>query len=139
MYLLGRTLTVVGVVLNGFLALTAFGGGIAILTGAAGLEPAQLEGSPFLDYTIPGLVLLIVVGGIAVLATVLFARRSLFALPTATAAGIAIMAFEFVEVLVIGSPPGPALALQLFYYALGLLIALDVLAIWLVELRRAEG
>ena len=56
-------------ILAGFVALTAIGGGIAL---AAGLEgerfPAEwLEGSPFEDYRVPGLILAGVGGEIRML------------------------------------------------------------------------
>lgn len=59
------------VALNGFTALTAVWGGIALMTGAKGERfPARLlEGTPFDSYTIPGLILAGVVGGTATVAT----------------------------------------------------------------------
>lgn len=63
--------TVIGV-LTGFIALTAIGGGIALLTGAeANRIPIEwLEGTPFKDYTIPALLLAIAVGGSSLVACV---------------------------------------------------------------------
>lgn len=48
-----------------FIGLGAVGGGLAILTGAFDqwFPLTWLQGTPFSDYTIPGLILLIVVGG----------------------------------------------------------------------------
>ncbi len=59
-------------VLTGFIALTAIGGGIALLTGAeANRLPIEwLEGTLFRDYTIPALVLAIAVGGSSLAACV---------------------------------------------------------------------
>src|SRR5438045_7396828 len=53
------------VVMEAFIGLGAIGGGIAILIGAFDqwLPLAWLQGTPFSDYTIPGLMLAIVVGG----------------------------------------------------------------------------
>jgi len=52
-------------VIEAFIGLGAIGGGIAILTGAFNqwFSVAWLQGTPFSDYTIPGLILLIVIGG----------------------------------------------------------------------------
>ncbi len=52
-------------VIEALIGLGAIGGGIAILTGAFDqwFPVAWLQGTPFSDYTIPGLLLLIVVGG----------------------------------------------------------------------------
>src|SRR5437588_7473641 len=66
------------VVLEAFVALSAVAGGIALLTGtfAQGIPVAWLQGTPFSDYTIPGLVLAIVVGGgMGVAAVTVFTQR----------------------------------------------------------------
>ena len=46
-----------------FGALNAFGGGYYGLAGAAGVPTEWLKGSPFPDYFVPSLILLVVVGG----------------------------------------------------------------------------
>jgi hypothetical protein len=52
--------------LTGFIALTAIGGGIALLIGIEGERfPLEwLQGTPFTDYTIPALLLALVVGAV---------------------------------------------------------------------------
>lgn len=65
--------------IEAFIGLGAVGGGIAILTGAFDqwFPVAWLQGTPFNDYLIPGLVLRIVVGGGMLLAAImLFTRRN---------------------------------------------------------------
>jgi hypothetical protein len=58
-----------------FGALNALGGGYYGLTGAGGVPTEWLEGSPFADYFVPSLILLVVVGGsFAVAAIAVFAR-----------------------------------------------------------------
>lgn len=79
------------------------------------------------------------VGGGALLAAILLLRKDRFGTTCAAASGLAIMFFEFVEVLVIGAPPGIARTLQIFYFGLGTLIVAVSLAIWLMELLPAEG
>jgi len=56
-----------------FGALTTLAGGIGLLTGAIAAPLNWLEGSPFVDYTIPGLALAIIVGG-----SMLFAAATIF-------------------------------------------------------------
>ena len=53
------------IVVEAFVALGAVAGGIALLTGvfAQGIPVAWLQGTPFSDYTVPGLALAILVGG----------------------------------------------------------------------------
>jgi hypothetical protein len=50
------------VVLEVFVALGAVAGGIGLLTGAISVPLNALQGSPFVDYTIPALALMIIVG-----------------------------------------------------------------------------
>ena len=53
-----------------FGALNALGGGYYGLTGAVGVPTEWLEGSPFADYFVPSLILLVVVGGSFVVAAI---------------------------------------------------------------------
>ncbi len=121
-------------ILAGFLALTAFLGGIGLLANLNAPPVEFLQGSIFKDFTIPGLALFVIVGGGALLATILLVRRSKLSVLAATVAGIIIMFFEFVEVMVIGSPAGVARALQIFYYGLGTLITIVSIGIWFLDL-----
>jgi len=116
------------IALDAFLAVTAIAGGIGLLTGVIAAPLALLQGSPFGSYIIPGLALLVVVGGSALVATVLMIRRHALGTVLSGAAGAMIIGFEIVEVLVIGSEPGVARNLQIFYFAFGL--AMAALALW---------
>ena len=116
------------VFLAGFLALSAIPGGITLLAGFYAPPLEQLEGSVFSSFLVPGLALLVVVGGSALLALVLLVRRSHIGPVVAGFAGAFVMAFEFVEVLAIGSPPGPAFVMQVLYFGIGLgLVCLSLL------------
>jgi hypothetical protein len=53
-----------------FGALNAVGGGYYGLTGAVGVPTEWLEGSPFADYFVPSLILLVVVGGSCIVAAI---------------------------------------------------------------------
>lgn len=121
------------IMLDAFLAITAVAGGIGLLTGAISLEVALLQGSLFRSYVIPGLALLLLVGGSALLATGLLLRLPALGVLASGAAGAIIMIFELVEVLVIGSDPGLARNLQIFYFTLGLLIVLLASALWVAQ------
>ena len=120
------------VLTNGFLALTAIAGGVGLLADLNAPPVTALAGSPFSDFTIPGLALLIIVGGTALIATLLGARKHAIAALVSCLAGAVIVVFEIVEVLVIGSPPGIARTLQLFYFSLGGLIFVLSLVDWVV-------
>jgi hypothetical protein len=116
------------IVLTGFLALSAVPGGITLLAGIYTPPVEQLKGSVFSSFLVPGLALLVVVGGGALLALVLLIRGSRLGLVVAGLAGAFVMVFEFVEVLAIGSPPGPAFVMQVLYFGIGLgLVCLSLL------------
>ena len=122
------------IVLILFLALTATLGGLAIVTGINAPNTTELTNSVFKGSLIPGIALFLIVGGSATLAVVLLLRKSRFGVLFATVAGIVIMFFEFVEVLVIGSPAGVARTLQIFYYGLGTLITIVSIGMWFIDL-----
>jgi hypothetical protein len=118
------------IVLDAFLAVTAVAGGIGLFTGAIAPGLDLLQGSPFGSYLIPGLALLVLVGGSALVALLWLIRQQPYGVLAAALAGIMILGFELVEVLVIGSPAGIARNLQLFYFTLGLLITIVATALW---------
>jgi len=122
-----------------FGAITTLAGGIGLLTGAIATPLDWLEGSPFVDYTIPGLALAIIVGGSMLLAAAtIFTGREIGVLASGFA-GLVMMIFEIVEVAVINSFVGSwlslALALQAFYFALGLAIFVLAATLWMTEFR----
>jgi hypothetical protein len=84
----------------------------------------MLNDSVFKNFIIPGLALGFIVGGSALFAAILLLRKSKFALLFSATGGIIIMFFEFIEVMVIGSPAGIARTLQIFYFGLGTAIVI---------------
>jgi len=115
--------------LHAFLAITALAGGTALLLGFQTPPLALLDASPFKSYLVPGLALAVVVGGSAsVTAVMLFLRHPRAILPS-LATGVAVLVFEAVEIAVIGSPAGPARAMQILYIVIG--IAIGVLSLFL--------
>lgn len=109
---------------TGFVALTAFAGGAALIVGSLipGLgsvlvPPADyLQGSPFTSYALPGLVLLIVVGGSQAIASVACAVRWPWAPAAIAVAGFSCLIWIFVQMIFIPFSP-----LQAAYFVLGLL------------------
>jgi hypothetical protein len=125
--------------LTGFIALTAIGGGIAILTGADPFPLAWLAGTPFTAYTIPALLLAIGVGGSALLAAVLVLRPGRAGILATLAAGLIMAGFIGVEVLILKqTPPGPTW-IEIIYFALGLTIFALGVYLWLAEVRPRPG
>ena len=126
-------------IFEGFGALTAIAGGIALMMGKIKFRLACLQGTPFSDYTIPGLVLFLVVGGgmLLAVATVFLQREG--AVLISMMVGLLMMAFEVVEVASVDSKAGEALAvallLQVFYFVLGLAIFELATSQWWAEYR----
>ncbi len=129
-------------VIEAFIGVTAIQGGIDLLRGTFDqvLRVAWLAGTPFSDYTIPGLVLLMVVGGSALFsaATVFIDRE--WAVLVSVLAGLLMVGFEVVEVVSLDSKVGNALptvlGLQLCYFVLGLAIFGLAGSLWMREYRR---
>jgi len=109
-----------------FLAVTAIAGGLGILFDLVGLPEQDLDGSPFSSYVIPGLSLLILVGGSALVAAYLLWRREPSGAIVAADAGAAIMIFEIVQVRYI-----PFHFLQIVYFVLGAVIFALSVVCWL--------
>jgi len=124
--------------LTGFIALTAIGGGIALLIGAeANRIPIEwLDGTPFKDYTIPALFLGIAVGGSSLVACLAILAGRNVATPASMLAGLIMMGYIVVEVSILKQvPPGPT-ATEYLYFGLGLAICLLAAYVWLAEYRQ---
>lgn len=133
--ILKKTFYTILILLSIFLALTAIPGGFCLLTGIAAPPVDELKGSIFTDYTIPGLALMIIVGGSAIVAAVLLIRKHKYALFYSAIVGLIIMTFEFIEVLAIGSPTGAGLVMQIIYFVLGVVMVKCPLIILFIDLR----
>lgn len=115
------------IALDTFLALSAIGGGVALVVGFQTPPISLLDGSPFRDYLFPGLALIFMVGGSATFAAAALIRGLGLAPIANLVAAVAVIIFEVVEITVIGSPAGPARNMQIFYISLGLGIIAIVL------------
>jgi hypothetical protein len=88
--------------LLGFGAVNAFGGGYYGLSGAEGVPTEWLKGSPFTDYFVPSLILLVVVGGSFLLAAIgVFAGLRIARL-AAFAAGLVVLGWLAAQLAIIG-------------------------------------
>lgn len=85
-----------------FGALNAFAGGIYGLAGAQGVPTAWLEGSPFRDYTIPSLILFVVVGGAMLVGAVAVLRQARGAQLVAYGAGVVVLGWIAAQVAILG-------------------------------------
>ena len=85
-----------------FSALNAIAGGYYGLSGAEGVPKQWLEGSPFNDYFIPSLVLLIVVGGAFVISAIAVFMGLRIARRAALSAGVIVLGWLAVQMAIIG-------------------------------------
>jgi hypothetical protein len=129
-------------VMEGCIGLSAIGGGIAILSGAFDrwLPPAWLAGTPFTNYTIPGLVLLIVIGGGMLLAALtVFVQRE-WAVLFQAGMGMMMIGFEVVEAVIIDrfheAVVASTVVQQLLFSGLGVVLLGLAVSLWLTEYRR---
>lgn len=84
-----------------FTALSAFGGAIALLIpGVMPIPTSVLDGSVFTDFTVPALLLGIVIGGTQTIAAVAELRRTRRAAFWSAFAGFAMVVFIFVELAI---------------------------------------
>jgi hypothetical protein len=108
---------------DGFAAASALGGGAMVVAGWPYRFPSSwLAGTPFSDYTIPGLILGLVVGGSALLATVAALRNARAAALASLAAGAIMMGWIVGEMLLLNT--GGFTLLWPLYFAVGLAMAL---------------
>jgi MYXO-CTERM domain-containing protein len=109
-------------VLDGFVALTAVGGGLLMVAGIDRFPPEWLEGSPFSDYLLPG-VILTVVGVIAAVAAVAAWRRSRWAAETSALAGAVLAGWIAGEIVLLqrnGADQDPRSPTEAIYLVVGL-------------------
>ena len=113
-------------VVTAFNALSAVGGGIAVVaTGGMGMPASMLAGGPFSSFALPGLILLVVVGGTQTAALVLLLARRASALLWTAIAGFGMVIWIFVETGIIAGIS----ALQVIYFVTGILQLILVLAL----------
>lgn len=116
-----RTATAL-LIMTAFQAVSAIGGGVGLIQDPVdniGLPLSLLEGTPFDDYLIPGLILLVVVGMEPLVAFLGLQRGYSWAWWVALCAGIDLIGWVVVEVILLGYLPGWGLALQAVYGLLG--------------------
>jgi hypothetical protein len=118
--------TAVMVVLELFIAIGAVFGGRALIQDAAGfgVKEAWLRFGVFSDYTIPGAILIVAVGGSMLVAALLALARRPIAFPAASIAGCALLFFLAVETAILGYHGARQLALLTMCAGTGLALML---------------
>lgn len=85
-----------------FGALNAFAGGYYGLSGAKGVPVEWLQGSAFNDYSVPSLILFIVVGGSFLIAAITVFARARIGRASALTAGAIVLIWIAVQVAILG-------------------------------------
>lgn len=122
-----RARTLMG--LDLFVGATAVAGGVSLITGWINPPLSSLDGSPFSDYTVPGICLALLVGGSGLLAAWLTHRLPGLGVLASAVAGGAITVFEVVEWLAFGFS-----GLLAVYLAIG--VVMIALAGWIEVAER---
>ena len=132
------------IVIELFVGLWAVIGGIGLVAGAIPfLEmPAEyLQGTPFSDYMIPGLLLSILVGGSFLFAAATILSGGELGVLASALAGLILIGFEFVEVLIIDRfavvLPN-AVPQQVIMTLLGLACFVLAAYLWITEYRTQD-
>lgn len=100
-------------------ALPAVPSGFALMRDGMGMNRAWIDHTLLPDYTIPGVLLLAVIGGGTAAAAALTLARPHLGRPAALAAGVVLLAWLAIETLMIGWHGGPQIPLDLAYGGLG--------------------
>ncbi|WP_436924986.1 hypothetical protein [Halosimplex amylolyticum] len=109
-------------ILDGFVALTAIGGGVAMATGIDPLPQKWLTGTPFDSFLLPGLLLAVVVGGSAAVAAYgVLTDPAAGALLSVVAGGL-LMVWIVAEVLLLDQPSWTAI--EGIYFLVGAVMVL---------------
>jgi hypothetical protein len=120
----GRLIQTALVGLDGFTALTAVGGGLALVTGLEGdrFSVRLLRGTPVRSYLVPGLILTGVVGGSAAAATVCMLGGPRLGGRASSVAGAVLMGWVVGEVSIVRAPDARSWV-EVAYFGIGLLMA----------------
>ncbi len=126
------------VVLAAIVALTAIQGAIFVVPAMPTSVLHQGMITPFSDFTIPALALAIVCGGGALVALIAVVLRPRLGGLLSIVAGTFMVSFELVEIMVVGftpvqTPSQPQAWLQVFYLAIGALMAVFGWRLWQAE------
>ena len=114
-----------------FIVVSALAGCVGLVGGGISFPLAWLAGTPFSDYTLPGLILGGAVGGSALAAAGLLLGGHRLAVPVALGAGLIQAGWIVGELALVGTPDSIALSLQVLYFAAGALLAVLAAHLWL--------
>jgi hypothetical protein len=129
-----RILRIALIVVDLFAALTAIAGGVALIAGVIQFPLEWLQSTPFSSYTIPGLILAIIVGGSALVATATMLTGRSVGVIASLAAGFIIAGWTVGEVAMLGYVSW----LQPFMFVVGLVTIGLAVWLWMIEFRHTS-
>lgn len=112
-----------------FVALTSIACGVGLALGVIQFPLTFLRGTQFSDYTLPGLVMAVIVGGSALLAAAELLSGSRAAIGLAALAGLALLAFEVAEITLIDQNTGSWLPLAVAFQSAYAVLSLTMLGL----------
>ena len=113
-------MNVVLIAMDIVVALTAIGGGIALVLDVdRRVNPVWLEGTPCTSYRLPGVALAGIVGGSALVAAIVLLLDSTVGAGLSVIAGSILAVWIAVEVVVLNQPDAPT-RIERLYFVLGL-------------------
>lgn len=115
------------IAVDAFAAVSTVAGGVELVTGLRRFPTAWLQGTPFSDYTVPGLILGLVVGGSATIATVMTVKSASAGSAASFSGGIILAGWIAGEVLLLNQP-NPTWV-EGFYFGVGMLMATLAIAL----------
>ena len=122
---------VISVLLAILLLFTGFvsviSGIVMIATNGMGMPLEWLEGTAFISYLIPGLILLIIIAGVTLLAGILLVKKKKGALEAAAASGFGLLIWLYTEMYILTKMGRHFLHTIIFTEALVILIAVMIL------------
>ena len=101
------------------MGLAAVAGGVGLVRDGSGLDTAWIEHTLLPSWTIPGVLLAVLVGGGMLTAAAISLRDRALAAPAALAMGAVLLVWLAVETLMIGWHGGPQLPLDVLCGSLG--------------------
>ena len=130
-----RNIRIALLIIDAFVAVTAVVGGLALVTGLEGdrFPLTLLESTPFSSYVLPGLILMVVVGGSASIAVAALLRGLDRGAPASIVAGAILIGWIIGEALLLHQRSW----FEAFYVALGVtMAALGLAGNWTQRKRR---
>lgn len=103
----------------GFLGITSVAGGShLIITNGSGMPAAWLENSPFSSFFLPGIILVLIIGGLSIASSLFLIKNRPFQFELSAISGFGVLIWIFVQQYIIRQSS----FLQIAYFGIGIII-----------------